>query len=95
MSSIPTQSEIAPSDGVINSRASFHALLDDAPVDNKTPATSPHHLSTPTGNTMSASATALLKHDLPLKARIGRCYPDLHYQSLISVSQICDSGLTA
>ena len=41
---------------------------------------------------MLSSAHALLKHNLPQNAREANTYPDLTYQSLISVGQLCDAG---
>ena len=80
-------------DAILDSGCSYHTLRQDAPSEHRKSAQNIQLCGTPTGNMMTASDFALIKHkDFPTKSRTAHHYPDLKYKSLLSVGQFCDSG---
>ena len=80
-------------DAILDSGCSYHTLRQDAPSEHRKTTQQVQICGTPTGNMMTASDTALIKHnDFPTKAITSHHYPDLKCKSLLSVGQFCDSG---
>ena len=78
---------------ILDSGASSHFLLADAPCVNRTPATSPITVHLPNGQTVSSSHTCELDlPNLPQQARLAHILPGLANRSLISMVKLCNAG---
>ena len=65
-------------DAILDSGCSYHTLRQDAPSEHRKSTQQIQLCGTPTGNMMTASDVALIKHnDFPKKARTAHHYPDL------------------
>ena len=77
----------------MDSGATSHFLVPEAPVTNVRPAVTPLRVTIPDGNQVSSTHTCELRiPGLPKKAREGHIIPGLCKHSLISVVQLCNAG---
>ena len=77
----------------MDSGATSHFLVPEAPVTNVQPALTPLRVTIPDGNQVSSTHTCELDiPGLPKKAREGHIIPGLSKHSLISAVQLCNAG---
>ena len=75
---------------ILDSGASSHFIMSQAPVCDKAIATSPMRIRLPNGETIQSSHVAILDlPQLPAPARIAHIVPGLASHSLISVVKLC------
>ncbi len=78
---------------ILDSGASSHFLLTDAPVESKVIAKNPIEIRLPDGNEVKSSHDAVLDlPQLPKAARLAHIVPGLANHSLISVVKLCNAG---
>lgn len=78
---------------ILDSGASSHFIVTNAPVTNIQPASTPVHVLIPNGDSVHSTHTCeLLYDDLPQAARIAHIIPHLANHSLISLVQLCNAG---
>ena len=78
---------------ILDSGASSHFMVTDAPVIEKEKATAPLSIQLPDGASVTSSHTCLLDiPQLPKAARIAHIVPGLHNRSLVSVVKLCNAG---
>ena len=78
---------------ILDSGATSHFLVPEAPVTNVRPAMTPLRVTIPDGNQVSSTHTCELQiPGLPKRAREGHIIPGLCKHSLISVVQLCNAG---
>ena len=80
---------------ILDSGATSHFLVVDAPADDVTVATNPISVRQPDGAKVQSSHTCNLKIPLlPKKARLAHIIPGLASHSLLSVVRLCNCGCT-
>ena len=78
---------------ILDSGATSHFLIPDAPTINVRPATHPLHVTMPDGNSVHSTHTCELDlPQLPKRARQGHIIPGLSKHSLLSVIKLCNAG---
>ena len=78
---------------ILDSGASSHFMVTDAPVIEKEKATAPLNIQLPDGASVTSSHTCLLDiPQLPRAVRIAHIVPGLHNRSLVSVVKLCNAG---
>ena len=78
---------------VLDSGATSHFLVIDAPATKVTPAENPVTITIPDGSTLKSTHVRELDlPQLPMAAKIGHVIPGLASRSLMSVVQLTDSG---
>ena len=78
---------------ILDSGATSHFLVPDAPTINVQPALNPLHVTMPDGNSVSSTHTCELDlPQLPKQARLGHIIPGLSKHSLLSVIKLCNAG---
>ena len=78
---------------ILDSGASSHFLLTDAPCVNKKTTSNPISVQIPNGHRVTSSHIAELDIPaLPKKARIAHVLPGLRNRSLVSVIKLCNAG---
>ena len=79
--------------GILDSGATSHFLISDAPVDNKKVCKNPLKVQLPDGHSVASSHKGeLALHYLPKAARKAYVVPGLARHSLISVVKLCNGG---
>ena len=77
---------------ILDSGATSHFLVPDAPTINVQPALNPLHVTMPDGNSVSSTHTCELDlPQLPKQARLGHIIPGLSKHSLLSVIKLCNA----